>query len=229
MGHRRVLGFTLIEILIAVSIFSVIAIALYTGFNAGIRVWRRAEQNMELHQSIRFFLGGIGKELRNAINYGQAEGIGEIAGEGEAKLVVKPDLVFVGERDNISFVTLITRILEENESSVELAKINYSLNTDGTLMRKAAYQNEGFAETDINTEKLISDVEELRFEYVYKAEDEELPPTWKDYWQGQEGLPIGVKVFLKLKKQEGIAGDFFKTVFIPTGIMGEEESFSSKK
>ena len=86
------------------------------------------------------------------------------------------------------------------------------------------YQKELSSSTDSNYFNIY--VEELKFEYSHKAEDEELPPVWKDYWdQAQEGIPLGVKIHLKVKRERGETGEFTKTVFIPTGILGKEEAF----
>lgn len=232
MGQRR-LGFTLIELLIAVTIFSVIAVALYSCFNAGIRVWRRAEENMELHQSVRLTLEGLAKELRNAVNYadedaGEEPQEEEEVEEGELEegegLLEKPDLVFFGSKDELRFVTLVTRLLEEGKFRKELAKLNYSLSGgEGELGREIAFQSEGFNPAGEAKETLISGIEELSFKYSYEPEEEDSPVEWKDYWENQKDVPLGVRIYLKVKREEGGTSEFSKIVFIPTGILGKEE------
>lgn len=222
----------------AVTIFSIIAVALYSGFRAGIRVWRAAEANMELHHSVRLSLGGMAKDLRNAVSYEEdsdadSEDVPEQAETEKAaelgleNLIETPDLAFVGKRDEIVFVALAAKLTDEGEFRKELAKVRYFLGTEGQLKRSVAFQGLGFEPEDMEPEGLIDGIEELSFEYSYEGEDEESPPIWKEQWENQEGVPLGVKVRLKVKKKEGIAADFAKTVFIPTGILGKEETLLS--
>ena len=225
-------GFTLIELLIAVSIFSVVAVALYSSFNAGIRVWRRAEENMELHQAVRLAFEGLAKELRNAIFFGEEVSEDTSKPEGQIELAEKPELAFIGARKEITFMTQVDRLTDEGEFQRELAKIKYALEEDTKITRLVSFQGEGFDEAlsgssrtdsgDSGKEILIEGIEELVFEYSYENEDEESEPVWKDYWEDQQGLPLGVKARLKVRRKEGAAGEFFKTVFIPTGILGKE-------
>jgi prepilin-type N-terminal cleavage/methylation domain-containing protein len=59
-------GFTLIEILVAMTIFSVVMTAVYAGFNTGAKVWRRGERDMEAFRDARVTLALMSKELRCA-------------------------------------------------------------------------------------------------------------------------------------------------------------------
>ena len=210
-----------------------IAVALHSSFNAGIRVWRRAEENMRLHQTIRLALEGVAIELRNAIFY-EGEAISETGTPPEETgFFEKPDLAFIGSKEEIIFISLINKLTEAGDPRKELARVRYALEDGTKLSRSVAFQGEGFAEpvssgslsvfaSESGKEILIEDIEELRFEYSYEGE-EESSPVWKDSWEDQQGLPLGVKAHLKVKRKEGTAGDFSKTVFIPTGILGKEE------
>ena len=221
-------GFTLIELLIAVAIFSVITIALYSSFNAGISVWRRAEENMELHQAVRLTLEGMGKELRNAIGFTEKKDSEETVEGEESQIMEKQELKFRGGRDGLAFVTLLTKPIEGNKFRKEMAKVSYSLDREGKLIRSVGFQSQGFVNGDSETEILMSGIEKLEFEYSYEAYEEDSSPVWKEYWEDQEGIPLGVKIHLKAKRKEGVASDFLKTVFIPTGILGKERELISE-
>ena len=60
-------GFTLLELLLAVTIFSIIAVALYSSFHAGLRILRRAQDVMEFHQDLRLAMGELSLDLRNSL------------------------------------------------------------------------------------------------------------------------------------------------------------------
>ena len=227
--ERKRVGFTLVELLVAVTIFSIIAAALYSGLNAGIRVWRRSENNIKLHQTMRLALDGMAGELRNSVNFNetadsQDEGESETEPEEEFEIVEKQDLVFSGAKTEISFVSLITRFLDDEQIfRKELAKLTYSVNSKSELMRKIAFQSEGFKAVDSPDEMIVEGVSELRFEYSYKPYEEEDEAVWKEDWRGQENVPMGVKIYLLVKPENDAPAEFLKTVFIPHGILGVEE------
>ncbi len=225
--ERRRLGFTLIELLVAVTIFSIIATALYSGFNAGIRVWRRSEDNMKLHQTMRLALDGMARELRNSVNFSETEDSEEEPGtepDEEFEIIEKPDLIFSGTGSEISFVSIVTRFLDEEQVfRKELAKLTYSLNSKSELTRKAAFQSEGFQAADSGDDVIIEGVSEFKFEYSYKPYEDEDDAAWKDYWTGQKDIPMGVKIYLLIKPKNDGPTEFLKTVFIPHGILGVEE------
>jgi len=252
--ERRGVGFTLIELLIAVTIFSIIAISLHSSFNAGLKVWRKSEENMELNHSVRLALEGIGKELRNAINIPEEPAPAEepkekkkqpgLSREEETKeepLIPSPELGFSGTANTIGFVTQVTRILGDGSLRRELAKVDYKVGGENELIRRLVFQSDGFsASIELPTEgeelllgiekdegeALVESVEELKFEYSYESSDEEELPEWKDNWENQEGIPLGVKVHLKVKRKRGDIGEFLKTVYIPTGVLGKEEELT---
>lgn len=212
MKHRR--GFTLMELLVALSIFAVIAICLYSVFSGGVGVWRKQEKIFKYSHSIELALDKMAKELRNAIDYSQPPLHPDSPEEGKK-------LKFEGDEKNLSFMTV-----HDNN----IMKISYffvsSPDRKGVLKKKISYQKEGFDEEKHPESVFIEGLDKLYFEYAYQGTDKEEPPEWQKEW-GDEAVkegpkkPVGVRVTLEFKEPDQEKQEILrKTVFIPTGTLG---------
>jgi len=65
LGRRTPLGFTLLEIMIAVTIFGVISIAVYSTFRVGLRSYESGREQMVLTQSARTVFDLMARDLRS--------------------------------------------------------------------------------------------------------------------------------------------------------------------
>ena len=93
-------GFTFIELIISVTIFSIVIVAVYGVFYMGIRSWKRAQGEKSL-QEIRLVFLKMEKELKNTFFFSDAK--------------------FKGTSKNMSFPLVI---------SDEVYTITYSVNED---------------------------------------------------------------------------------------------------
>ncbi|MDB4349331.1 prepilin-type N-terminal cleavage/methylation domain-containing protein [Omnitrophica bacterium] len=218
-------GFTLLELLLAVTIFSVVAVALYSSFHAGIRILRRSEDVMKYHQDLRLVTDELSLDLRNAL---LAEIHGEtekgIAEETEAEEEEEPVYFFLGDGKSFTFVTLKDAFSEKG-SRRQVCNIKYYFQGGETsrFMRSISYQSKGFATNQDEDEALLADViDDIEVTYSYEGEDEDSPPIWLNYWEQEEKIPLGVKVKFKLKGL-GRVREFTKTVFIDTGALGVQD------
>jgi type II secretion system protein J len=218
---NRKSGFTLIELFIAISIFAVVAIALYSTFFAGISVWRRSGKGGDIYHNIRIVFDDMTKELRNTINmYANVEDIKTIEEEGESSYA------FSGGPDEIAFITLEGPFLEDDIHQKELVKVIYRFDrTAGELIRVIADKPIGFDIEKGKKEVILSNVENFKFEYCYGLDDEFEPYLWKEEWEDEEmRIPRGVRVTFNIKTERIKKPlEFSKTIFVPTGVLGEEE------
>ncbi|MCK4257729.1 MAG: prepilin-type N-terminal cleavage/methylation domain-containing protein [Halanaerobiales bacterium] len=58
-------GFTFIEIIVAVSILSIISLTLYSMLNIGLGLWEHLDQNQWSHNDLQLIINRIGKDLRS--------------------------------------------------------------------------------------------------------------------------------------------------------------------
>jgi prepilin-type N-terminal cleavage/methylation domain-containing protein len=201
-------GFTFIEMIIAVTIFSIIAVSIYSTFNAGIRVWLKTNPMIEANQSTRLFFAIIARDLKNAVKYPDIKDV--------------PN--FEGESDRMVFMTFVD-IPDEEAHHTELAKVIYEFKTVsegrsqlGVVKRGVATGKEGLDEKQAKTMEILNgvDVKEFGFRYAYiegSADNKDYSYQWKDKWEEDDAgnIPRGVKAK---------AGKFEKTIFIPMGTLG---------
>lgn len=135
-------GFTLLELLVAVSILVIIGGASYTAFNVALDVYRRSESRIVMTQKCRIALERVATDLSNM----QA-----VQGDESLMIVSQDNPIDEGiSRDLISFVTLI-----HTDPDPFLAELN------------AANQTV-VADEEIEQAELVSDVQRVAY---YIGED----------------------------------------------------------
>jgi len=208
-------GFTFIELIIAITIFSVIAVSIYSVFWAGLRMWRATSPVIEANQAARFFFDLMSKDLKSELNYYPKD------------YSDKDKMNFEGDAKRVSFWALVDVQGEDGAVHTEPARIAYYLDTADSsnvkIMRNVATRKEGFKEAPERSEEVFSGIKEgdFSFEYCYKEPNPNLaePVTyeWAGEWLTKEGenkkIPRGVRIKLK---------QYVKTVFIPTGDLIEK-------
>lgn len=135
-------GFTLLELLVAVSILVIIGGASYTAFNAALDVYQKSESRIAMTQKCRIALERVATDLSNM----QA-----VQGDESLIIVSQDNPIEEGiSRDLISFVTLIQT--DPDPFLAELNAVNQRVVTD----------------EDPNPEELVSDVQRVAY---YIGED----------------------------------------------------------
>ncbi|MFH1593491.1 MAG: prepilin-type N-terminal cleavage/methylation domain-containing protein [Candidatus Omnitrophota bacterium] len=209
-------GFTFLELLVAMTIFAIIAASLYSTLNAGIRMYRKGNYLIQDNQRLRVFFDTLSRDLRNAIP--------DIGEEDEATIASE------WSADSISFPTIVNVYSQEKKRLSESpAKVTYVFKKEsGQLIRKYAGLEQGFNE-DLAVEEIMlekfeaSVVKEFKLSYAYEIFDGEY--EWRGDWKMEGKIPRGVKVELILgsedtKSEEAIE----KTIFIPMGKLGSDET-----
>lgn len=212
---NKKIGFTFIELIVAVMIFSIIAVSVYSVFRAGVRLWHRTNPLIQANQSTRYFFNTISSDLKNSVSYNAiSPGFKTFGSSG------KKDVNFEGEKQKISFITLIDVSGSGMLSHTELARVTYYFDrTKKTVKRAVATKAEGFSEDYDKATDILNDIDDKNFgfEYCYKmtSSPTEYDYEWKDAWSDEDRdkgrIPRGIKVK---------AGVYSKTIFIPTGRLG---------
>lgn len=210
MGNNR--GFTFLELLIAVAIFSISAVAIYSSFNVGIRAWRKAEDSYKIRQEARQALSVMSRELRSAFSF---------------KLKKSDEAVedsFDGSSDEVSFWRALRTADSKEGYPAGIYKVTYKSGEAQSLRRVLQSYRQY---VDIEGEEdsgsvFLSGLSGFKLEYAY-ADVEEI--GWQSAWKDKQGaLPFMVKVTLSFPSQ-GKAGpvDFTETIAIPTGELTSQE------
>ena len=135
-------GFTLLELLVAVSILVIIGGASYTAFNVALNVYQKSESRIVMTQKCRIALERVATDLNN---------LQAVQGDESLAIVSQDNPIEEGvSRDLISFVTLV-----HTDPDPFLAELNAATQTV-------------VADVEGNPEELVSDVQRIAY---YIGED----------------------------------------------------------
>jgi len=184
-------GFTLLELLIAVALTAVIALAIFGTWTQGIRVWERANQAQFEDREVRFVLETMAKELRNSFLFTG------MAFSGTGKEVSFPQMIHI---------TGLTEI-----SQREIGRVSYSFNPDEQALIR--HQIGWFQSQTPEAEEVVSGAKDLKITY-YQFDREDETYQWKEEWNDEEKQPLGVRVELTREDKEEVK-TWVKTVALP--------------
>lgn len=196
-------GFTLLELLISMTILAVIAAIVFGALRIGSRAWEKGEADVEDQQRMRVVFDLIRHQISSA------SAIKEItAGDGKT-FHMKGDStsleflsyvpVFPGDTGMVHVKYRVLR--KEGEESGRLAFFEQEIVfSDKELEDKGAD-----GEKDFHT--LIPVSPDFRFEYLDPVEQGQ-KPEWVDRWDGTEtnGLPLAVRISMKDAKDGTVPG-----------------------
>lgn len=206
---RRPAGMTLLELVIALSILSLIGVLALEAFRMGSRSWRRGEERAEIQQRVRVLAGMLAGELS--------------AVQPTAAIVDgRPVTAFSGTADRIHFHAA-PDIHAPAPANGMVRSLAYFLEPGRGLLVQKSYplvEGEASLEPRGAAQVLDGDVTRLRFRYLAPAQVENEEPRWESEWDPREtetqggagvsgavvgdvplrqgGLPLAVEVTLGL-------------------------------
>jgi general secretion pathway protein J len=174
-------GFTLLEMVLALVIFGMIAAVVYSAFYFGHRAVVSGERAADDNQRMRLAEELMGRQVRSAVFYFAQHDDEQVA-------------YFFGTSDGMSFVTSAP----QSRGGTGLAVVNYRL-VDGRLVleeRTSFTPRDLYAPpSDAYYERavLLEGFSSLRFEYL---PHEEVDLGWSDKWDArdEDQLPAAVRV-----------------------------------
>lgn len=183
VNHR---GFTLIEVLLAISIMAIIGSLIYTSYSSIIQVTEENRVISEEYQTARLILNRISNELTGAI----------LAKENPDE---ETTFKFIGETDRLYLTAAISRWLKEDSKENEICEIEYFLSSESeegytSLLRREDPTVDGSLEGEI----LELGESVTGIEFIYYSEDGTETDEWNSDNQGSNvrRLPKAVKITL---------------------------------
>jgi len=166
-------AFTLVELLISISIFAIIMLSLYTAFNTGVLGLRQVEENAIASETGYLVLSRIDRDLRNSFAYCDV------------------DVKFAGKKEALSFLSL----------TPDFSFISYSLSGNKLLRLLRTNKDALKADSKTNPRVLAKNVKQIEFTYLaLDPNTKKLKET--DSWTDNTALPVAVRVTLTLEKKE---------------------------
>ena len=212
--QRRQRAVTLVELLIATSIFSIIILSLYSAFNTGVSSYRRIDGSFTLYQTARIALNRMSVDIANTFAYG------------------KSDSQFKGNATAIDFFSIVD-IYEKTQILPMVCRIKYEL-SDGVLTRVCYKGIDAISSVnETRREEIAYNVKDISFVFAAAGEKAREEYQWQESWPKDEKqkkcLPLAVRIkltlFEKIKsKQTAVAFEFDKIASLPIAISLKEES-----
>lgn len=188
----RSAGFSLLEVIIALAITTVILATVYGAVRLAYRAQERGEAHMEKSQEIRTLIDRLIPVIHSAYPFWKK------TEDGNA-------LFFVGKSDSIGFVTTDVDLYRYDVANLPGLKwVRFFMDREGLNMAESYFFNEEvLEEDDVGEVYLISpNVSDIEFEY-YEVEEDSSEGDWRDDWDIDEDekleLPRAVRVSLTLR------------------------------
>jgi general secretion pathway protein J len=181
-------GFTLLEALVGITIFSLVIVILYTGYRLGMRSWESGERTHAAVSELRLAGSFIRRHAAQAFPLAISE-----------KNAWR--MWFHGEPHRLVFVTAMPAYLGQGgmyEMTLELDE-----REDGAALmvsRRLLHPDSepGRPGVEDQPRPLVEDLNGARFAF-YGAQAKDLPRAWHDRWDARQRLPDLVRLRLDSK------------------------------
>jgi len=219
-------GFTLLELIVAMVIFSIVVAAAYSLFDASRSLTTRAEFRAQLFQSARAALQAVEDDLRGAVQTGTvfdtAFTTGFVGTSGGSEKEPQDRLEFISVNRYTGASYDVNKI-QDKVWGGDLSKVYYSIETDAKktphgLVRERPVELtpvNGPVHRDEDLSEVAQDVVFIHFRY-YDGSD--WLPTW-DSTQTRK-LPKAVEVTVYVKgewRDEEVVEPFMTRFYLPVG------------
>ncbi len=217
-------GFTLLELLVSISILSVVLVMIYGTLSMGSRAWEKGEEDIERIQRMRVVMNLLGREIKSTFPYKVTPSEFDTHKEFYA---------FEGKKDSVSFVSTVP--LKGGKKG--LSWLSFWVESDEGLVvvERDALKTDIFKERN-NIDKdeievLDSYVTAMKLEYYELRsgkEEGEGEGEWKEHWDAEkEGtLPHAVRIELTFeeerKKEEDEAELYYRELIVPLMIYSKK-------
>jgi len=184
-------AFTLLELIIALTIVGIILLIISGTFRIGIRAWEKGEKDIDKQQRYRIVLNLVQRQL-TSITY------------KKAIINDKEQLILKGDSKSFEFTSHVS-LNPENKFGIVYVKymVVEGENETETLLayeKNMVLFDKEFKFSDIDLDaffELIPNIQGISFEYLKPPElglEEE--PEWQDKWdpENDQGLPLAVKL-----------------------------------
>jgi general secretion pathway protein J len=177
-------GFTLLELLVAITLLGLLMAALFGGLRLGARVWETADTRLDASARLQIVQDFIRQRLAEALPL-------EVPPPERADVGVAEPL-FLGTLEAVRFAGMMPDHLGAGVYLMELASAKPG-RPDGTIdlvlrWRPFELNDETVEEVEPEVRVLIENIEALELSY-FGTIDPEQPPDWWQAWEDPPELP----------------------------------------
>lgn len=188
-------GFTLLELLIAITLLGLILVLLFAGLRLGVRSWDAAQANVDTLNTVRSVEAFLRREIAQLYPYRWKTGSAH-------------RIAFLGEKHVLRFVAPLPSRLEGGG----LYAISLELQQRGNdkrivwKHRPVSAEMQDFSALEATTGMVLASselggVEEVWFTY-FGVDAEGTDPKWLERWENDKRLPLLIRVQARLAHGE---------------------------
>lgn len=207
--RKRVNGFTLIEVVITLTIIGFILIIIFGTIRLGLSAWQRGENIKEDYQHYRIISQMVSHQFKSMVPY-----------KIKTKKAEQDYIAFEGKSNFLRFVSAISHRAREPEGFVySIYEFKEDKKGEGSLIY---YENKvlmkDFFEDEPKEEKktiLLEGISNIKFEYFReKNEDKNWKEEWLEEWNAKEEkeLPRAIRMTIYRKNKNGDEDEAFLVV-----------------
>ena len=206
-------GFTILEMLLALTIFSIVMISTTSIFSLGIQIWKRTQGRYAIEQKAELAIERMAKDIRCMMNAQNRS----LQGEGADHSLKIPSLIHALDQKGIDTTQPGRIIYELAYSSKEICRAEESVSDVYRNLEPACLP-------------IAQHIKSLKFRYwVYSGIGNSF--TWYDRWEAKDGNPQAIEIRLELEdklpgENAAYRTEYKKTVLVPIG--GKPEVLEEK-
>jgi general secretion pathway protein J len=190
--QERSRGFTLVELIVALTLLALLSAVLFGSLDLASRSWDAGESKAEATAEMRL----AGQFLRNQL---------EAQHPQRMRKVQEFPLLFTGERDSLTYAAPLPERVQGGgvwlyRLAVRQRGDKSQLVQERMIPDLAATQMPVFAEPEVAV--LADDVGEIRLQYFGRdaGSAATTEPTWRDRWDDRQTLPLSLRIDVVPKK-----------------------------
>ena len=201
---RDIEGFTLLEMVVAVTLVAIIALALWAVLRISIASWQRGTRFIDENQQHRAMLDLVEKQLASTFGV-----IAPLDLQGDGGLYP----IFFGTDTGIQFVSLCPLRFQEHPG---LTLISYEIipgdggeyslvEREGKYLGVDPTQSVSFDQTEQPAITVFAHLAGAFFEYFDPGNNNDMPAQWLSAWDAKElgRLPSAISMTLTLRQGDG--------------------------
>ncbi len=187
MGGRADVGFTLVELLVALTLLGLVSVVLFGGLRFGTRAWEAGNARAERLAEVQAVQAVLRRRIAQAVLPEDA---------GTASAFSDSPAAFAGEEDSLRFVALVPSRI--GVGGFYLFDLSVADDDDGTRLELAWRLFRADQPGDLDEPEpepglggrrvLIEGIEEAKFGY-YGAEPAGAEAEWRERWDEADGRP----------------------------------------
>jgi type II secretion system protein J len=207
-------GFTLVELLVATSIFVIVLAAAYSLFESGRNLASRAELRAQMYQTARAAIKAVEEDLKGAVMPGAAYDTGFIGtdGGGSDKPLDKVELIAVNAHTMVP--TLKTDVAQLAVRKADLSKVTFWVEGDSSRPAHGLVRHRQPVLNPVTVQNLRDeDIEEVAADVVY-LNLRYYDSDWKDSWDSTQNRKLPKAIELTLHVRGEWRGKEFREKFM---------------